>query len=125
MCLSPYFMHVTRESVVQRQLLQCRTCGAQAFHVLDCCRNPDYARVPTSPLGERLKGWLGAVQAGMRSALSLTRQRRAAPASAATLDAWEARPLTLRSAEDIRALSETGTDKAVEEAEHKALSAQP
>jgi hypothetical protein len=125
MCLSPYFMHVTRESVVQRQLLQCRTCGSQAFHVLDCCRNPDYARVPTSPLGERLKVWLEAVQAGMRRAVSLTRQRRAAPASTATLDAWEARPLTLRSAEDIRALSETGTDKAVEEVEHKALSAQP
>lgn len=125
MCLSPYFMHVTRESVVQRQLLQCRTCGSQAFHVLDCCRNPDYARVPTSPLGERLKVWLKAVQAGMRRALSLTRQRRAAPASTATLDAWEARPLTLRSAEDIRALSETGTDKAVEEIAHKALSARP
>jgi hypothetical protein len=125
MCLSPYFMHVTRESVVQRQLLQCRTCGSQAFHVLDCCRNPDYARVPTSPLGERLKIWLEAVHAGMRRALSLARQRRAAPASTATLDAWEARPLTLRNAEDMREWWETGTDKAVEEVEHKALSAQP
>jgi hypothetical protein len=125
MCLSPYFMHATRESMVRRQLLQCRTCGSQAFHVLDCCRNPDYARVPTSPLGERLKIWLEAVQAGMRRSLSLTRQRRAAPASTATLDAWEARPLTLRNAEDMRAWWETGTDKAVEEVEHKALSAQP
>ena len=125
MCLSPYFMHVTRESVVQRQLLQCRTCGSQAFHVLDCCRNPDYARVPTSPLGERLKVWLGALQARMRISPFQTHQRRAASASTATLDAWEARPLTLRNAEDIRALWETDTDKAAPEVEHKTLSAQP
>ena len=72
MCYSPYFMHATREALVQRQLLQCRTCGSQAFHVLDCCRNPDYARVPTSPLGERLKAWLEAVQARMRASLFLT-----------------------------------------------------
>jgi hypothetical protein len=124
MCLSPYFMHVTREAVVRRQLLQCRTCGSQAFHVLDCCRNPDYARVPTSPLGERLKVWLEAVQARMRRSLVLTRQRRSAPASTATLNAWEARPLILSNAKDRRALWETDTDKAVEEVEHEALSAQ-
>jgi hypothetical protein len=118
-------MHVTRESVVQRQLLQCRTCGSQAFHVLDCCRNPDYARVPTSPLGERLKVWLGALQARMRRSPFQTHQRRAASASTATLDAWEARPLTLRNAEDLRALWETDTDKAAPEVEHKTLSAQP
>jgi hypothetical protein len=124
MCLSPYFMHVTREAVVQRQLLQCRTCGSQAFHVLDCCRNPDYTRVPTSPLGERLKVWLEAAQARMRRSLFLTRQRLAALASTATLDAWEARPLTLSNAEDIRALRETDTDEAVEEVEHETLSSQ-
>jgi hypothetical protein len=123
MCLSPYFMHVTREALVQRQLLQCRTCGSQAFHVVDCCRNPDYARVPTSPLGERLKVWLGAVQARIRTSLFLTHQRPAAPVSPAALDAWEARPLTLGKAEDARALRGIDTDKAMEEVDHETLSA--
>jgi len=123
MCFSPCFMHVTREALVQRQLLQCRTCGSQAFHVLDCCRNPDYVRVPTSPLGERLKAWLEAVQARMRAALFQPRQRPGEPVSPAVLDAWEARPLTLSNAEDTRVLRETGADKVVEEIEHETLSA--
>jgi hypothetical protein len=123
MCFSPCFMHVTREALVQRQLLQCRTCGSQAFQVLACCRNPDYARVPTSPLGERLKAWLGATQAKMRATLFPPRQRPAELVSPATLDAWEARPLTLSDTEDTRASRETGADKAVEETEHETLSA--
>lgn len=123
MCFSPCFMHVTREALVQRQLLQCRTCGSQAFHVLDCCRNPDYARVPTSPLGERLKAWLEAVQARMRAALFPPRQRPEEPVSPAVLDAWEARPLTLSNAEDTRVVRETGANKVVEEIEHETLSA--
>ena len=123
MCYSAYFIQATRGTFVQRQLLQCRTCGSQAFHVLDCCRNPDYARVPTSPLGERLKAWLEAVQARMRASLFLTRQRPAEPVSPAVLDAWEARPLTLSNAEDTPALRETGADKVVEEIEHETLSA--
>jgi hypothetical protein len=123
MCFSPCFMHVTRAALVQRQLLQCRTCGSQAFQVLDCCRNPDYARVPTSPLGERLKAWLEAMQARMRASLFLTRQRPAEPVSPAALDAWEARSLTLSNAEDTRASRETGADKTVEEIEHETLSA--
>jgi hypothetical protein len=123
MCYSAYFIQATRETFVQRQLLQCRTCGSQAFHVLDCCRNPDYARVPTSPLGERLKAWLEAVPARMRASLFWTLRRPAEPASPAALDAWEARPLTLSNAEDTRVLRETGADKAVEEIEHETLSA--
>jgi len=123
MCYSAYFIQATRGTFVQRQLLQCRTCGSQAFHVLDCCRNPDYARVPTSPLGERLKAWLEAVQARMRASLFRTRQHPAEPASPAVLDAWEARPLTLSNAEDTRVLRETGADKVVEEIEHETLSA--
>lgn len=123
MCFSPCFMHVTREALVQRQLLQCRTCGSQAFHVLDCCRNPDYTRVPASPLVERLKAGLGATQAKMRAALFPPRQRPAEPVSPAVLDAWEARPLTLSNAEDTRVLRETGADKVVEEIEHETLSA--
>jgi hypothetical protein len=123
MCFSPCFMHVTREALVQRQLLQCRTCGSQAFHVLDCCRNPDYARIPLSSLGGRLKAWLEAVQAMMRAALALTRQRPDEPLSPAALDAWEARPLTQSNAEDTRALWETDADKIEEEIEHSTLSA--
>jgi hypothetical protein len=123
MCFSPCFMHVTREALVQRQLLQCRTCGSQAFHVLDCCRNPDYARVPTSPLGERLKAWLKVVQARMRGSLLLTRQRPTAPVSPAALDAWETRPLILSNAEDTSPLRETGADNAVEDIEHETPSA--
>jgi hypothetical protein len=123
MCFSPCVVHVTREPLVQRQLLQCRTCGSQAFHVLDCCRDPDYARVPTSPLGERLKAWLGAVRSRMRASLLPPRRRPAQPASPAALDAWEARPLTLGNAEDTRALRDTGVDKAMEEVELVTLSA--
>jgi hypothetical protein len=122
MCYSAYFIPTTRETFVQRQLLQCRTCGSQAFHVLDCCRNPDYARVPTSPLGERLKTWLEAVQARIRASLFLTRQRPAEPVSPADLDAWEVRPLTLRNTENVRALRETRANKVAEETEHETLS---
>jgi hypothetical protein len=58
----------------------------------------------------------------MRASLFRTPQRPAEPVSPADLDAWEVRPLTLRSAEDARASRETGADKAVEEAEHETLS---
>jgi hypothetical protein len=123
MCYSAYFIQATRETFVQRQLLQCRTCGSQAFHVLDCCRNPDYARVPISPLGERLKAWLEAVPTRMRAALFRTRRRPAESGSLSALDAWEARPLTLSNTEDTRVLRQTGAEKAVEEIEHETLSA--
>ena len=130
MCISPYFMHGTREALVQRQLLQCRTCGSQAFHVLDCCRDPDYARIPGSPLGGRLKAWLQGVQARMRAALVLTCQRVDEPLSPGTLDAWEARPLTHSKADDTPAWWETSStntadkaDKTEEEVELETLSA--
>lgn len=122
MCYSAYFVPATRETCVQRPLLQCRTCGSQAFSILDCCRNPDYVRVPTSPLGQRLKAWLNAVQARTRALLSLTRGRPAEPVSLADLDAWEVRPLAFSTAENRRALPEAGANKAVEEAEQEALS---
>jgi hypothetical protein len=114
---------MTREALVQRQLLQCRTCGSQAFHVLDCCRDPDYARVPRSPLGERLKAWLGAVRSKTRASLFPPHQCPAQPVARAALDAWEARPLTLGNAEDVRALRDAGVDKSVEEIEDVTLSA--
>jgi hypothetical protein len=121
MCYSSCFVHTTQRAFVQRQLLQCRTCGSQAFHVLDCCRNPDYARVPTSPLGEKLKGWLGAVQARLQASLFRPRQRPAEPTSPAALDAWEARPLILGNAESTPGLRETCAAKAVEEVEHETV----
>jgi hypothetical protein len=111
MCYSPYMMHVTRQAFGQRQLLQCRTCGSQAFHVLDCCRNPDYFRVPTSLLGERLKAWLAGAWALVRAWRFQRQQPHTAPVSSATLDAWEARPLILSDAEDRRALQETGAHR--------------
>jgi hypothetical protein len=122
MCYSAYFIQTTCETFVQRQLLQCRTCGSQAFHVLDCCRNPDYARVPIPPLGERLKAWLETVQTRMRASLFLTRQRPVEPMSPKDLDAWEARSLTLRNTETVRALRETRANKVAEETEHETLS---
>jgi hypothetical protein len=112
MCFSPCFVHMTREALVQRQLRQCRTCGAQAFHILDCCCNPDYGRIPASPLGGRLKAWLGAVQARMRAALLLRRQRADEPLSPGTLEAWEAQPLTHCHAEHTPAWWETSANMA-------------
>jgi hypothetical protein len=123
MCYSPYGMHVTRQAFVQRQLLQCRTCGSHAFHVLDCCRNPDYVRVPTSPLGQRLKAWLGGMQVMVRGWLFQQQQPPTEAMSPAALDAWEARPLIPSAAEDTRALQETGADTAAEEVEHEMASA--
>jgi hypothetical protein len=115
MCYSLYVRHVTRQASVQRQLLQCRTCGSHAFHVLDCCRNPDYIRFPTSLLGKRLNAWLEGVQAMVRMWLCRRQQLPTAPVSSATLDAWEARPLIFSDAEGRRARQETGADMAVEE----------
>jgi hypothetical protein len=43
--------------------------------------------------------------------------------SRADLDAWEARPLTLRHAEDVRALRDAAVDKTVKETEDVTLSA--
>jgi hypothetical protein len=123
MCHSPYFMQTTQGAFVQRQLLQCRTCGSQAFHILDCCRNPDYVRVPTSPLGEKLKVWLGAVQVTVRGWLFRTRQRPAAPMSPEVLDAWEARPLIIGNAGAMPTLREAGTDKVVEGVEREMVAA--
>jgi hypothetical protein len=123
MCLSPYFMQLTRGAGVQRQLLQCRTCGSHAFHILDCCRNPDYARVPTSPLGEKLKAWLGKAQVTVRAWLFQPCQQPAAPMSPEALDAWEARPLIIHNSGDRAVLREAGTEKAVEVLDRETVSA--
>jgi len=123
MCFSPCFLQATQGAFVQRRLLQCRTCGSQAFHVLDCCRNPDYVHVPTSHLGKTLRDWLGRVQAMVHSRL-LQRHRRAEPRmSPDALDAWEARPITVINAGDAGARRDIGADKASQDAEHDAVSA--
>jgi hypothetical protein len=119
MCYSSYFVHATRDAFVRRQLLQCRTCGSQAFHVLDCCRNPDYVRVPTSPLCETLKSWVGAVQALVRRGLFRRHQPPAEPMSAEALDAWEARPIVINTFGAPGALRETGIDNVAEASEHE------
>jgi hypothetical protein len=95
MCYSPCFIQATRTAFTPQVLLQCRTCGLQAFHVLDCCRNPDYARVPTSQFVHRLKRWLGRVKTSAQAWRPQLRQRfeRSAPPEA--LDAWETRSITV------------------------------
>jgi hypothetical protein len=120
MCFSPCFVHATQAAFVRRQLLQCRTCGSQAFHVLDCCRNPNYVRVPTSRLGEELKSWLGGMHAAMQAWLFRARQRRERPLSPEALDAWEARPVVVS---DAHIPQEAGVDHAMEGVEHETVSA--
>jgi hypothetical protein len=108
---------------VQRQLLQCQNCGSQAFHVLDCCRHPNYVRVSTSQLGKRLRTWLGGLQGMARAWLCQPRQRHEQPGSSEALDAWEARPITVSTPEDVQAPRQTNADKAMEEAEYETVSA--
>jgi hypothetical protein len=119
MCFSAGFMHATREAFVQRQLLQCRTCGSQAFHGLDCCRNPDYVRVPTWHFGERLRRWLGSVKTTVHAWLPGLPQRPEQPLSPEALDAWEARPLGILNAGPPRAQPELGADEAMEAEAHE------
>jgi hypothetical protein len=108
MCYSPCFIHATQTALVPQRLLQCRTCGSQAFHVLDCCRNPDYVRVPTSQLAHWLKHWLGRVQISAQAWRPRLRQRREQPASPEALDAWETRSITVANPNDTRAMEDLG-----------------
>jgi hypothetical protein len=125
MCFSPCFVYATREALVQQRLLQCQTCGSQAFHVLDCCRHPDYVKVSTSSLGKWLKTWLGGVRSTVRAWSFQRRQRRDQPLSPPeTLDSWETRPLSISRFGDLYAPRETGPDKAAEEVEHETVPAQ-
>ena len=123
MCFSPGFVHVAREAFVQRQLLQCQTCGSQAFHVLDCCRHPHYVKVPTSHLAEQLKAWLGEVQDMVWAWLFQRRQHRDQPVFPETLDSWETRPITLSTFGDRQAPGQTSLDDAVEVVDHEPLPA--
>jgi hypothetical protein len=80
--------------------------------------------VPTSPLGEKLKAWLGKAQVTVRAWLFQPRQQPAAPLSPEALDAWEARPLIIRNSGDTPVLREAGTDKAVEVVDRETVSTQ-
>ncbi len=121
MCYSPCFVHATRDAFALRQLLQCRTCGSQAFHVLDCCRHPDYVRVPTSPLGKTLKTWFGAVRLLVWEWLLRRHQRPAEPVTAEVLDTWETRPIVIRTAGAPPALRQTDIDNILEASERETL----
>jgi hypothetical protein len=123
MCFSPCFIAATQGAFVQRQLLQCRTCGSQAFHVLDCCRSPDYVRVPTSHLGERLKAWLGGLKAMVHSWRLQPLPRPPQPMPPAALDAWETRPIVVGNSKDFPAPQDVSADKLSEEVERETVAA--
>jgi hypothetical protein len=93
MCFSPCFIAATQQAFTHKRLLQCRTCGSQAFHILDCCRNPDYVPVRTSPVSERFENWMARVGALVRAWWPESRRAPVQPTSTEALDLWEARPL--------------------------------
>jgi hypothetical protein len=121
MCYSPCFIQATRTAFAQQQLLQCRTCGSQAFHILDCCRNPDYVRVPVSHLVERLKHWLGKAKAIGQAWRPQPRQRLEQAASPEALDTWETRPIIVINPGNTQAPQDSGVREAAGESEHEEL----
>ena len=123
MCYSPCFIQATRAAFAPQQLLQCRTCGSQAFHVLDCCRNPDYVRVPTSQFAHRLTHWLGRVKGSVHAWRSQRRQRFDQPPSPQALDAWESRPIIVVTPDQVRAPEDLGVQEEDRQQEHEAVSA--
>ena len=123
MCYSPCFVQATRAAFAPQRLLQCRTCGSQAFHVLDCCRNPDYVRVLTSQFAPRLTHWLGRVKVSIHAWRSQRRQRFDQPPSPQALDAWESRSVIVDNPNPIRALEDLGVQEEDRQQEHEVVSA--
>jgi hypothetical protein len=121
MCYSPCFIQATRAAFAQQQLLQCRTCGSQAFHILDCCRSPDYIRLPVSHLGERLRYWLGRVRVMAQSRRPQPRQQPERVASPEALDSWEIRPITVVNRGSAQAPQDSGAREATGQLEHEEL----
>lgn len=113
MCYSSCFIQATQKAFVQNRLQQCRTCGSQAFHVMDCCRNPDYVPVATSHVAATLKGWLSRIWMRLRMP-QRARHQPAQLASPERLDAWEARPLLTMETGRTRQLRVGDTDSAAE-----------
>jgi hypothetical protein len=123
MCYSPCFIQATRAAFAPQQLLQCRTCGSQAFHVLDCCRNPDYVRVPTSQFVHRLTHWLSRVKTSVYAWRSQRRQGLDRPASPQALDAWETRPVIVVNPGRTRTSEDLGAREEAPHQGHEAVSA--
>src|SRR5829696_6036271 len=95
MCYSPCFFHATQTTFAKPRLLQCRTCGSRAFHILDCCRNPDYTPVTTLHVGQGFRQQWGRVKAMVRRRWPQRRQRVEQTRSLEALDAWERRAITV------------------------------
>jgi hypothetical protein len=93
MCFSPCFLAATQQAFTQKRLLQCRTCGSQAFHILDCCRNPDYVPVGASHISERLEHCMARLKALVQAWWPQSRRYAVQPAPMEALDLWETRPL--------------------------------
>jgi hypothetical protein len=123
MCYSPCFIQATRAAFAPQQLLQCRTCGSQAFHVLDCCRNPDYVRVPTSRLAHRLTQWLGRMKVSVHAWRSQRRQQFDQPVSPQALDAWETRSIVVVNPNHMRTSEDLRAQEGDQQQEHEAISA--
>jgi hypothetical protein len=93
MCFSPCFIAATQHAFTQRRLLQCRTCGSQAFHILDCCRNPDYVPLRASHISGSIENWMARVRALVQAWWPRSRRYPVQPAPMEALDLWETRPL--------------------------------
>jgi hypothetical protein len=93
MCFSPCFVHATQQAFVAQRLLVCQSCGSQAFHVLDCCRNPDYVPVQNSHLRRKLAGWMERLQQALRTRWARPPRHVEASVAVEALDGWEAPPL--------------------------------
>jgi hypothetical protein len=119
MCYSPCFIQATRAAFAQQQLLQCRSCGSQAFHILDCCRNPDYVRVPTSHLWTRLKHWLGSMKSIGQSWRPRPPQRIERTASLESPDIWETRPIVVVNPGNTQAPQDFSAREAAGQPEHE------
>ena len=93
MCFSPCLIAATQRALTQQRLLRCRTCGSQAFHILDCCCNPDYVPVRVSRISERMEHCMARVKTLLQAWWPQSRRSPVQPAPTEVLDLWETRPL--------------------------------
>jgi hypothetical protein len=98
--------------------MQCRTCGSQAFHVLDCCRDPDYAPVARSQIVAPLKAWVHGLWSRLRRPQRPQQQPAPEP-----LDAWETRPLLPLAVEGVDSSSVAAMHDTTEPEMHETVSA--
>jgi hypothetical protein len=93
MCFSPCFVHATQHAFVAQRLLVCQSCGSQAFHVLDCCRNPDYVPAQNPHLRRMLASWMERLQAVFRAWRARPPQEVGGSVAVEGLDGWETPPI--------------------------------